>query len=300
MTVSNPFPGHIKKIAIAAPAGPCPETDFSKAREIIESFGISVVTTPNAFKGTKEKYFSAGLHQRLDDIHYCWSDTSIDLVLCARGGYGSAKLLPLLDWELLRSRPLPLVGLSDITALHLGMLSRGVSSAVSSCVAKNFCGMLEDDFSIRHMKKALHHEKNETVLMPYGREIKIIRNGAAAGPAILANLTVMASLCGTEFMPDLSGAILFVEDINEPPYKIDRCLNQLQMSGVIGRLSALVFSSFDECGPEEDLVHIFESYAAELSGPVLSNFPFGHSRPCFSYTQGRRIAIKEGGIIYTE
>lgn len=296
----NPFPQNIKKIAIAAPAGPCPETDFSKAREVIESFGIEVVTTPNAFNGTKEKYFSAGLHQRLDDIHSCWRDNSIDMILCARGGYGTAKLLPHLDWELLRSRPLPIVGLSDITALHLGMLSRGVSSAVSSCVAKNFCGMLEDEFSIHYMKKALHHEKNEIVAMPEGREIKIIRDGTAAGPAIFANLTVMATLCGTEFMPDMTGAILFVEDINEAPYKIDRCLNQLQMAGVIMKLSALVFSSFDECGPQEDLNHIFESYAGELKGPVLSNFPFGHSRPCFSYTQGRRIAIKDGGMIYTE
>ena len=300
MTSTNPFPENIKKIAIAAPAGPCPEEDFGKAREIIESFGISVITTPNAFKGTKEKYFSAGLHQRLDDIHFCWQDDSIDLVLCARGGYGSAKLLPHLDWELLRSRLLPVVGLSDITALHLGMLSRGVSSAVSSCVAKNFCGMLEDGFSVEHMKKALHHDKSGEIVMPPGKEIKVIRDGAAAGPAILANLTVTASLCGSDFMPDLSGAVLFLEDINEPPYKIDRCLNQLQMSGIIGKLSALVFSSFDSCGPEEELEHIFQSYASHIEGPVLSNFPFGHSRPCFSYTQGRRIAIKEGGLIYAE
>jgi len=295
----NPFPENIKKIAIAAPAGPCPETDLIKTRETIESFGISVTTTPNAFRGTHEKYFSAELQKRVDDIHLCWQDNSIDLVLCARGGYGSAKLLPHLDWDLLRSRVLPVMGLSDITALHLGMLSRGVSFAISSCVAKNFMGMLDDSFSFDYMKKSLCHGKNEKIVMPQEKEIKTVKDGSASGSAVLANLTVMASLCGTDFMPDLSGAVLFLEDINEPPYKVDRCLNQLQMSGIIGKLSALVFSSFDGCGSALELEHIFMSCASNVNGPVLSGFPFGHSFPCFSYTQGRHITIKEGGLIYT-
>jgi muramoyltetrapeptide carboxypeptidase len=251
---------------------------------------------PRVFAGCGEKYYSASLEKRLKDLHACWLDDSIDMVICVRGGVGSAELLPYLDWALLASRPLPLLGMSDITALHMGMFVKGAGIPLNSCVAKNLPGFVSDEFSTKYLKRAFFAEfENKEIVLPL--PLRIIQPGTARGQALFANLTVLASLCGTPWFPGLEGRILFLEDVNEPAYKISRCLWQLDRAGELGSLAGLVFCSFDNCAEASELELIFKRFAGKTRGPVLAGFPFGHSFPTFSAVQGREMAIIDG-LVY--
>lgn len=289
--MNNPFPPHIRNIAVIAPAGRCAPDALTKACHHLGSFGINVRLMPNCLAHNSLPHLSANDNDRVNDLHTALSDPQTDLILCARGGYGSARILELIDWELMRARQLPIVGYSDITALHLAMLHRQAGIPIAGPMCLKLYEHRDDSLSVNSLKTALLIDDNSPMLPVPELSVDTVKNGFADAPAVAVNLTVATSLCGSDFMPDLAGHILIVEDIAEPAYKIDRCLNQLRQNGILAGLAGLVFASFHDCGNQMELNELFRHCAGLINGPVVSGFPFGHQFPTLSVRQGQRMII---------
>lgn len=293
------FPDNIKHAAIIAPAGSIP-VDNRTGYEFLEKHGIKVTVMPHVYSGCDATpWISANLEERLSDLHACWRDDSIDIVLCVRGGFGSAQLLPYIDWELLRQRRLPLIGYSDITALHLGMLKNHVGIPIAAPMFGKLFNALEEHqeaaFTAEYYRHALLDNPARKLL---DSGLEIIRPGSTEGPLVACNLAVLTTLCGTPYMPDFSGAILLLEDLNEPVYKIDRYLTQLEQNGIIAQCSGLIFGSFLDCGEPEMLANLVRRFTETLDIPVLGGFPFGHDFPMACVRQGRHAVISGDGKVF--
>lgn len=282
--------GRYSHAAIIAPAGPVRTEVLDNGVKFLKSCGLRVTVMPHIRSGAPEAYLSASPEQRLEDLHDAWRNPEIDLMVCARGGFGSMQLLPRIDWALLGSRAIPVLGLSDITALHLGMLKNGVGTPVSSIM---LAGMGQaDDFVLRSLRFALNMDGGEFEL-----PARLLKEGGGftALPRAL-NLSVAAALCGTPFMPDLSGSFLVLEDLNEPPYRIERCLVQLQMCGILEQCAGLAFGQFTDCGSAEEMELIWRKYAVYVNGPVWTGFPFGHEAGIVALNWRTPVVYRNGRL----
>lgn len=277
-------------MAIAAPAGGTTRDVVETARAVIADFGVETILAPRLFGPRPAQHLSASVADRVADLHDCWLDESVDAIIAARGGFGSAQLLPTLDVNALMSRKMPLLGFSDVTALHLGMMKLNVGIPIAAPVAANFAEAINDEWTAKSLRNALAEKPRKTTLT-----LTPIRRGPASGPAIPLNLTVACSLLGTPFFPDLTGAILILEDLNEPIYKLDRCLTQLELAGVLTACAAVVFGNFHRCGRQNDRENLFRAVAERVGRPAFSEFPFGHRGPLTCLRFGTRAQVDHDG-----
>ncbi len=268
------------QIAIVAPARPSTADLLPATRSYLEGLGYRVWEGKHVLD--RHHYLDGTDIDRAQDVMAAFENPQIEAIICARGGYGSGRLLPLLDYESIASNPKILVGFSDTTALQLALYHR--SGLVS------FCGALADIDLSRPARDPLVEESLWLALTntePLGRlgvatPLRVLREGsrAAAGALIPANLAVLCSLLGTPYMPDLSGTILLLEDVDEHPYRLDRLLNQLRLADILPRLSGLVFGEFKDCFVGNDTDPDLEELAMEatrgLDLTVVSGFPYGH------------------------
>ena len=242
-------------------------------------------------------YLSADAEARASDLTELWLDPKIDLLLAVRGGFGSAHLLPLLDWRMLKNRPeLPLAGFSDITALHWAMEKAGAGRPI----AGPMLGKLAESAASPYTAKfhALAFRPGAYELPPAGEygSLTELRSGRASGLPLVGNLSVAATLCGTPFLPDAAGRILILEDLNEPAYKLDRCLTMLEQNGLFECCAGVIFGQFTDCADEAELRKLFRRFAAKVNGPVIANFPFGHILPMATLDFHRELSIDNGRI----
>jgi len=290
--MKNPFPGSINHIGIISPSGPINKETVLDTCKLLRKFGIKITVMPHVHGSSKVEYLAADIADRLDDLHNCWKNRSINLVLAARGGYGSAQLLPYIDWDLLKSRDLPLLGYSDITALHLAMLAKNAGVPVASPMIRQLPKALGDGFSDKWLTKALSTDTApEKLVLCNKAKLRIIKKGTASAPVIPVNLTMLNSLLGTSYIPDLTGKILLIEDVKEPTYKLDRCLTQLRLAGIPGKLAALLIGDFRYCGNSRQREELFVDFATSVNGPVISGLPFGHRLPMLCLRYGSIIHI---------
>lgn len=300
--MDNIFPKTIRHVAIISPAGPADRARIEAGVALLHSWGLKVTIMPHVFSGAREGYLSASTAERLADLHACWHDTGIDLVICARGGFGSAHLLPEIDWLLLRSRPLPLIGYSDITALHLAMLKMHAGIPVAApMAAKLHEAFIENqfaDYTAGYCRAAMLGLPAHIKSPDGGNPVRIIKPGSVDALPLSANLAVMVTLCGTEYFPDVTGRVLILEDLNEPPYRIDRYLTQLKQAGVLSKCAGIAFGDFMDCGAHDELQLIFHKAAEAVNGPVITGFPFGHGLPIVSVRMDRRIRITGSGTVF--
>ncbi|OGV49723.1 MAG: hypothetical protein A2017_11165 [Lentisphaerae bacterium GWF2_44_16] len=295
--MKSPFTSGIRHIAVAAPAGPPCSEKIKKSSSLLRSLGLKVTVMPNVFRGADEKYLSADIESRVSDIHACWRDETVDLLLCARGGYGSAQLLPHLDWKLLKSRKLPVLGYSDITALHLAMCANDVGIPVAAPMADKFDEVLNDEYTVKSIFSALSGEAAVVFEAPPKFKIKVIKSAELSAPVIPANLTILVSLLGTPYFPNLGGKILLIEDIGEKVRQLDRALTQLRLAGVLEDCSGLIFGGFSKCGRRRERDAVFSKFTSYVNGPVLSGFPFGHFLPMKALRWNTTFKIENSGRI---
>lgn len=281
-----------RKAAVIAPAGKLASDHIESGCRIINELGIETVIMPNVLSDDGLPWHSATLHNRVADLHAALNDHSIDLLWCIRGGVGSGALLPYIDWDLMRKRNLPLAGYSDITALHLGMLTKKAGIPVVAPMVGKISEAKKSAYTFNSLIELLKDQAPSGI-----GQLEILRPGQAEAFPVLANLTVMCSVCGTGFMPDLSGKILIIEDINEPPYRLDRCMVQLHQCGLLDNPAGLVFGEFSNCGKQKDLEPLLKYWAKELNCPVWSKFPFGHEFPIASVRMDRKIKIDYSGTV---
>jgi muramoyltetrapeptide carboxypeptidase len=234
--------------------------------------------------------------EKLHDIHEMFRDPEVKAIFCLRGGAGSARLLNQLDYNLIAANPKILAGYSDITALSLALYAKtGLISFSGPMVAtelyapspyteEHFWGMLTSS------SYALSIENHS------GHTVSAIRAGSAEGRLIGGNLSVLSSMIGTPFLPRFNDTLLFLEDINEPAYRIDRMLSHLMNAGLLSQCSAILFGQFSsepvENSETERLKNIFDYYSAlNRDAAVLSGLSYGHIRDLMTIPVGARFKV---------
>ncbi len=286
----SPFPETIRTIGVFAPAKAVQEADFQKALNKLQGCGVAVkqtCTDPPPFR-----YFAGTDEQRIRNLQQLLADPEIDLLLAARGGFGCARIIEQLDWTALRRRNLPVVGYSDLSAFHLAAMKSGCRNHIQGPMLCNQWGGAcpEPAFSaaMDSLSACLHNCSN---LLPAWHQAETLMPGKASGPLIPCNLTLLCSLIGTPFLPDLNQNILVIEDIHLPAHGLDRCMTQLRQSGILQKLSGLIFGQFSDCEDQEFLPEIFAEYASCIQGPVLRNLAFGHQNPSISLPVGKLVQL---------
>ena len=261
------------RVALIAPSGPIRSaTGLDVAEEQARAFGWEAVVGEHA--AGRAGYLAGSDAHRLHDLNAALADDTIDGIWCVRGGYGAMHLLDGLDVGAMRRRPKTLIGYSDITALHAAL---GVAASVVTFHGPHAASLLTP-FSRDSFERAVVTHCDPSGDAPAARTL---RPGRAEGRLAGGNLSLLASLCGTRFAPDYTDAILVLEDIGEPTYRIDRMLRQLALSGALARIAGIAYGQFSE-GTEAgdasscDLDDVLRE-AADLAGvPALAGIPVGH------------------------
>ena len=256
-------------VAVAAPASPVAPEPFRAGVRWLQEWGFRVRYGKEIFQD--RPYEAHADQERSRILAQLLADPEVKGVLCARGGYGSLKVLEYLDYPALAAHPKRFIGFSDVTTLlctfyqrlnlvtfhgptvaHLGELTPAARTSLRVALTAN------EPLNL--------HFTGLTVLCP----------GQAQGPLLGGNLTTLCHLIGTPFAPQLAGHVLFLEDHHEARYRIDRLLHHLRLSGLLQEVAAVVLGSFTRCGPVEPLLEIFGAALAPLRIPVLAGLPVGH------------------------
>ena len=296
--MKNPFPRQVKRIGVAAPASSADRSRFASSGAWLRERGIELVEGEHLFSGVALPYLSASDDDRAEDLNRLIRDPSIDVIQCLRGGYGSPRILDRIDWDSLRRRPLPLIGFSDITAIHLAMLAKRAGVPVAGQMAANLSESMKDPATFLSFQRALAVAFLGKKVFSESIPLEVLQKGDCGGRIVTANLTLLAALCGSEYLPDFSGSILIVEDVGEPVRKIDRHLTQLRHAGILGRVSGLIFAQFTDCGEEAVRRELFCEFAGFVNGPVLNGLAFGHEIPSLSFVCGEEGAIRDGRLLF--
>jgi muramoyltetrapeptide carboxypeptidase len=259
------------RIGIIAPAGPVIQEQLQPEIDLIKTKGHSVILSPHLYRGNN--YLAGDDDVRLEDLHLMFQDKDIKAVLCARGGYGSLRLLDKIDYELIKKNPKIIVGYSDITALLLAIYKK--TGLIT------FHGPIVREFSWNRGKNLnrLFDLVSSTIQLDLdlsGGEVLIEEN--AKGVLLGGNLSLISHLTGTPFMPSLEGAILFIEEKGEPLYRIDRMLTHIRLSGVFDHIAGLIAGNFVDCGDIADINRLLIDTVRGYNIPVFSGLPIGHGK----------------------
>jgi muramoyltetrapeptide carboxypeptidase len=260
------------RVAVVAPAGHCPARTLDLGRHALERLGLEVLV-PVGAERSDPTYLAGSDEYRVSCFNAALQDPAIKAVLCARGGYGSLRILPELLYARLRLSPKALVGFSDLTALLFACHWRaGVvcfHGPTVSCLAEAHPESIQSLWTAVSSTEPLVFHFSEAVCL---------RPGIAVGSVLGGNLTTLCHLVGTPFLPPLSGRILFLEDRGEALYRIDRMLTHLIHSGYLGGVAGLILGDFSQCGPREELERLVQERLAFSSCPILAGVPVGHLR----------------------
>lgn len=261
------------RVALVAPAGPVSkEGTFHTAVQQARSFGWEPVIGDNATARTR--YLAGSDDQRLHDLNAALSDDSIDGIWCLRGGYGVMRILDGLDVAAMRARPRALIGFSDITALHAAL---GSQAQVIGYHGPHAAAPLTT-FSRDSLTRAVVAGTDSCGVAPAARTL---RSGRAEGRLVGGNLSLLAALCGSRYVPNYEGAILIIEDVDEATYRIDRMLRQLALSGALSRLAGIAYGQFTEEGGRANAAspsreQLLRETADAAGVPALAGIPVGH------------------------
>jgi len=289
-------PGTIGLIAPSGCISDIPVLDNGIAR--LEARGWRVKQGANIRQAWK--YFSATDAERLAELHAMAADPEVDVVMAVRGGYGFSRLLDRIDYAALAASGKTFVGFSDFTALNLALLARANYQSISGPMARVDFGDGEVDALMEaHFWPLFSDPAHETpaIACEHPHSTQHI-NGIAWG----TNLTLVANMAGTPYMPVFDNGILFLEEIGEEPYHIDRCLYQLKQAGVLDRQVAIILGTFNGYDKNNDAAKRFtiedvtESLRELVKCPVLTNYPFGHAaeKICVPVGGRAKLRIAEG------
>jgi muramoyltetrapeptide carboxypeptidase len=306
------LPGETVGIICPASAPPDPKA-IDRGVKALENLGFKAKLGKNA---RKRNGFLAGTdRERAEDLTRMFEDRSVKAICCFRGGYGSARLLPLLDFSIFRKNPKIFIGYSDITSLHCAFLLK--SNLIT------FHGpMLNSDFIVKGMpdftlRSFLHTVTNKSapgsICQGYSKKktVRILRAGKASGPLIGGNLSLLCATLGTPFQPSFRNAILFFEDLAESPYRLDRMLTQLLNSNLLQQVAGVAIGINKDCEDpnakkkkeyRQTLEDVFIERLSPLKIPIVAGLPFGHVPMNATLPFGLRATLdgKAGDLILDE
>ena len=263
-----------EKVGIITPSS------FLRSQEVIKlgidylnSLGFEVVTGKHTYN--QYRYMGGTAQERAEDINNFYHDPEIKAIFASCGGTGSQFVLPYLDYEAIKNNPKPLFGFSDVTALQLGIYAKTKAPVVTGFTLKyDFKSGHIDGLVDSTLKAVLNGEK---ISLQQG---ETVIGGIAEGKLIGGCLSLIRNLCGTPYYPDLTDAILLVEDVDEKTYKVDLMLQQLQQNPNFSKIRGIIFGEFADAlvaDPEDGTIdEIIAEFCKGLSIPVIKNFPYGH------------------------
>jgi muramoyltetrapeptide carboxypeptidase len=283
MTIIKPYA--LKKrdvVGIIAPASPTGNPEkITKGIEYLERIGYRVKLGKNV--NNVYGYLAGKDKERVSDIHDMFLDNSVKAIFALRGGYGTPRLLPLLDYSLIRKNPKILVGYSDVTALQLAIFKKTGLVSFSGPMSgvemwKGIDPFTEENF----WRMVTSKKKFGTVKNPDDKVFLILRNGKASGRTLGGNLSLITSLLGTPYLPSFKSSILFFEEVDEECYHFDRMLNQLRLSKILNSVNGVIVGELTDVKPSDDSKPFLSSdqllneYLSPLNKPVLTGVAFGH------------------------
>jgi muramoyltetrapeptide carboxypeptidase len=278
-------------LGVIAPAGVVNPSELDRGMKRLDSLGFKVM--PGRHVRKAYRYMAGSDRERAEDLQEMWADPNVSAVVCARGGYGTARLLPLLDKRFIARHPKILVGSSDATALLIYLVQQaGVVSFHGPMVAPNF-GRTTSTLTEEGFIKALcSTEPVGPVRVP---GIQSLRKGVARGRVVGGCLSILCSLLRTPYEPDTRDAVLLLEDVHEPPYRVDRMLTQLILAGKLDRVRGLIFGRMVDCQPQADEGFSLEEMIGEVlqdfRGPILYGLPVGHGGEQITLPLGVEVVL---------
>ena len=288
------------RVGIFSPAGATfRQEELDIVKDAVRGLGLEPVVAPHALE--RYGYLAGTDAQRAADVNQLFADPTIAALLPIRGDWGSARILPYLDYALIQQNPKAVIGFSDLTALLVGIHAR--TGLITFHGPNGLTAWRSDQVeplrSLLFAGEALTYEnpllaEDQSRLMQVRGRIQTITPGRARGPLIGGNLSVLSGIVGSPYFPDTRGAILFLEDVGEAPYRIDRMLTQLKLAGVLSELTGFVFGQCVNCGPGKfygslTLEQILADHIAPLGIPAWSGAWIGHVEPLWTLPLGCEV-----------
>lgn len=281
-------------VGIIAPSSGISDEEFAKAMQNMADLGLK--TKIGKYTKAVNGFLAGTDKERLEDLHRAFADKTIDAVWCIRGGYGASRFLPNIDYNLIRKNPKIFIGYSDITALHTAIFQNcGLVTFHGPVAASTF-----SDYSKNHVVNTLMNPAT-----PYKIELspdnamnesklfkpEVIAKGKAKGKLIGGNLSLLTALAGTPFaLRETKGKLLFIEDVGEKPYRLDRMFTQLRQSINLRELAGIALGIFEDCNPPDDksqtVIDVVKDQLGNLGIPVIYGLSFGHIRDQFTLPIG--------------
>ncbi len=280
------------KVVILSTARKISEDEITPAVKVFEGWGLSVVLGGNLFN--EDNQFSGTTEQRISDLQVALDDDSIKAVFCARGGYGTVKIIDELDFSNFQKNPKWIVGYSDVTVLHNHINQNFNIETLHATMPINFSTNTKE--SLDSLQKALFGEK-------LGYEFdthQMNRNGKAVGELVGGNLSIVYSLTGTDSQVNTEGKILFIEDLDEYLYHVDRMMENLDRAGILSGLSGLVVGGMSDMNDNaiafgKNALEIILDAVADYDFPVCFDFPAGHIDDNRTLIMGRTVELNLEG-----
>ena len=272
-------------IGIAAPASPFEKEPFVKGLEVLKKMGLKIYLPDDLF--VQDGYLAGSDYHRARSLHRLFADPKINAIICARGGFGTLRILPLLDFALIRKNPKILVGFSDITAL---LEALGTHCNLVTLHGPTVTSLAQtDSATINTLHQALfsngpHYLPAQTVIKP----------GACTGMLAGGNLTTLCHLVGTPFEADFFGKILFLEERGEKTYRIDRMLIQMQMAGAFRGLRGIILGDFQDCGSLNNINNIMKNMFKTSNIPIMAGLDAGHGTTNLTIPLGTTATLDTG------
>ena len=295
-------------IGIISPASSAQDSSVvEKGIKYFENNGYRVEVGESV--GEINGYLAGTDDERVHDLHQMFKNKNVKAIVCIRGGYGAARILDKINYKLIRSNPKIFVGYSDITSLQMAIYKKsGLITFAGPMVASDFADEVNPFAEEFFWKLITSKKKIGRVSFTDINKLPAIHKGSSQGRIIGGNLSVFSSLMGTPFFPELKDHILLMEDIDELPYRIDRLLNQLRLSGIFKKVKGIILGRFVDCYEHDPakktltLGEIIEEYLKDLNIPVIYSFPHGHIKEKVTVPFGIKIKMNasRGFIEYSE
>ncbi|MBD0777936.1 LD-carboxypeptidase [Maribacter sp. ANRC-HE7] len=291
-------------VTLIAPGGPVNDEKIALAVKNLEDLGLKVKLSKNI--RAKRGYMAGTDKQRLEDLHAAFADTRTKAVWCVRGGDGCNRLLPLIDYDLVKENPKILIGFSDITALINAIYRKtGLVGLHGPIGAWDFT-----NFNKEHVK-AIVFDGGAGHSIDGTEKTITLAEGKATGKLIGGNLSLLAALSGTGYDNDFTDKLVFIEDVGEKPRKVDRMLTQLRQANNLKKASGIILGEFADCNPGKgdvslSLMETLKDRLLDLNIPILYDFPFGHDKNLCTLPVGieveldtseKRVTLKENATL---
>lgn len=272
------------RIGIVAPAGPVLQDEIQPGLDFLESLGFEPVCSPHLYD--QKGYLAGEDKARVKDLHAMFREKKIKAVLCARGGYGTHRILQELDYGLFSRNPKIFVGYSDITALLFALFKKSGLIALHGPVLRDL--LKGEGRNAALLLKLMTSEELTTVNFSSGTAVK---EGRAEGVVLGGNLSLICHLVGTPFLPSFKGKLLFIEEKGEPLYRIDRMLTHLLLSGELEKCAGLMVGTLEECGDPSSVIDLIKERCSRLNMPILNGLPVGHGEHNVALPIGVRAVL---------